>query len=374
MAQALRDAASRRWPNRVRAGCYPQVAMFNVQRLELARKRRRYTAKILAEKAHVAPVTLSRVVNGVQVPDDATIDKLVAALGYPREFFFRDDIDPIDASTASFRSLKAMTARERDAALAAGELAYELADWVRAKFNLPKADFLDLSHEHDPAAAARTLRQRGGIGEEPIGNMVKLLETKGVRIFSLAENTKNVDAYSCWRNDEPYIFLNTFKSTERSRFDAAHELGHLVLHKHGGAKQGRSAEHEAHLFAASFLMPRDDVLATIPFVTSLDQLVKTKSRWGVSVAALAYRAHKLRLLTDWQYRTFCIRINQKYGTDEPNGLPPERSSVWQMILTELWKEGVTKTHIATRLAIPADEMENLLFGLTGEVRHEEHPV
>lgn len=342
--------------------------MFNIRRLELARKRRRYTAKILAEKAQIAPVTLSRIVNGLQAPDDETVDKLIKALRYPRDFFFRDDIDPIDASTASFRSLKAITARERDAALAAGELAYEMADWVRAQFNLPTADLLDLGHEHDPAAAARTLRQRWAIGERPIGNMVKLLETKGVRVFSLAENTKNVDAFSCWRNSEPYVFLNTFKSTERSRFDAAHELGHLVLHKHGGAKQGRSVEHEAHLFAASFLMPRDDVLATIPFVTSLDQIVRTKARWGVSVAALAYRLHKLNSLTDWQYRTYCIQVNRKYGSDEPNGLPPERSIVWQMILTELWKEGVTKSHIAARLSIPSDEMENLLFGLTGDVK------
>jgi Zn-dependent peptidase ImmA (M78 family) len=341
--------------------------MFNVKRLELARKRRRYTAKILAERAGIAPVTLSRVVNNLQAPDDDTVDSLIAALEYPREFFFQDDIDPIDASTASFRSLKAITSRERDAALAAGELAYELADWVRVKFNLPKADLLNMGHEPDPAAAARTLRQHWSIGERPISNMVKLLEAKGVRVFSLAENTKNVDAFSCWRNDEPYIFLNTFKSTERSRFDAAHELGHLILHKHGGARPGRSVEHEAHLFAASFLMPSDDVVATIPFVRSLDQLVKAKSRWGVSVSALAYRAHKLTLLTDWQYRTYCIRINQRYGTNEPNGLPPERSSIWQMILTELWREGIAKAHIAAQLGIPADEMENLLFGLTGSI-------
>jgi Zn-dependent peptidase ImmA (M78 family) len=342
--------------------------MFNVRRLELARKRRRHTAKILAEKAHVAPVTLSRVVNGLQAPDDETVDKLISALKYPRDFFFRDDIDPIDASTASFRSLRAMTARERDAALAAGELAYEMVDWVRAKFDLPKADLLDLSYANDPAGAARALRQRWAIGERPIGNMVKLLESKGVRVFSLAENTKNVDAFSCWRNDEPYVFLNTFKTTEHSRFDAAHEIGHLVLHRHGGARQGRPVEHEAHLFAASFLMPQDDVKATIPFVTGLDQLVRAKARWGVSVAALAYRLHKLGLVTDWHYRTFCIRINQRYGTNEPNGLPAERSSVWQTVLTDLWKEGVTKAHIAAELAMPPDEMENLLFGLTGDVR------
>src|SRR3546814_6566541 len=52
------------------------------------------------------------------------------------------------------------------------------------------------------------------------------------------EDTKNVDAFSCWRNGQPFVFLNTFKSAERSRFDAAHELAHLVLHRHGGP-QGR---------------------------------------------------------------------------------------------------------------------------------------
>jgi len=61
-------------------------------------------------------------------------------------------------------------------------------------------------------------------------------------------------------------------------------------------------------------------------------------------------------------------FNRKYGVDEPNGLLPERSIVWQTILTELWKEGVTKSHIAARLSIPSDEMENLLFGLTGDVK------
>ena len=347
--------------------------MFNVNRLELARKRRRYTAKSLAELANVAPVTLSRVVNRQQVADEETVEKLIGALKFPRAFFFKDDIDQIDVSSASFRSLAAMTARERDAALAAGELAYEMTDWVKARFNLPATDLLDLGQERNPGAAARTMRQFWGIGEKPIGNMIRLLETKGVRVFSLAENTRNVDAFSCWRNDEPYVFLNTFKTTEHSRFDAAHELGHLVLHRHGGPRQGRSAELEAHAFASSFLMPQDDVFATIPFVTTLKQVVKAKKRWGVSVSALAHRLHKMRIISDWHYRTFCIQINRTFGDNEPDGLPPERSSVWQMVLTELWKEGVARHHIASELTIPDSEMENLLFGLMGDVGPPERP-
>lgn len=343
--------------------------MFNPQRLELARKRRRYTATILAARAKITPVTLSRIVNGKQVPDEQTVDRLAAALAYPRGFFFGSEIDPIDISAASFRSLKAMTARERDAAIAAGSLAYLLNDWVKAEFDLPPSQVPALGHEQDdPAAAARILRQHWSIGEKPIANMVKLLETKGIRVFSLAENTRNVDAFSCWRNEEPYIFLNTFKSAERSRFDAAHELGHLALHKHGGPKQGRSAEFEANTFASAFLMPHADVRATLPYVTALNDIVKAKKRWGVSAMALAYRLHKMSIATDWQYRTFCIQINRTFGNEEPDGLPPERSSVWQMVLTQLWREGISRNHIAAALHLPQDEMENLLFGLTGETQ------
>jgi Zn-dependent peptidase ImmA (M78 family)/plasmid maintenance system antidote protein VapI len=336
--------------------------MFNPQRLELARKRRRLTAKKLAEKARIAPVTLSRIVNRQQTPDESTVAALVGALDYPMEFFFQDDFDSIDVGAASFRSLTSMSARERDAALAAGSLAFELIDWVSERFALPQADILDLGHEQDPASAARMLRQYWSIGEKPIGNMIKLLESKGVHVFSLAENTKNVDAFSCWRNDHPFVFLNTFKSTERSRFDAAHELAHLVLHRHGGPN-GREAETEANQFGSAFLMPHADLVSTIPYVSSIDQILSAKKRWGVAAVALAYRLNKLGLMTEWQY----IQVNRRYRSSEPDGLPPERSSVWQMVLQELWKEGVSRGAIAAKLKIPEEELGSLLFGLTSDM-------
>lgn len=340
--------------------------MFNPQRLELGRKRRRLSAIMLAEKAGITAVNYSRIVNGRQTPDDSTVEGFAKALAFPSAFFFGHDTDPIDAAAASFRSLKAMTAKERDAAISAGSLAYMVTDWVRKDYNLPSADILDLGQERDPSAAARALRTYWSIGEKPIGNMVKLLESKGVRVFSLAENTRNVDAFSCWRNDEPYVFLNTLKSTERSRFDAAHELGHLVLHRHGGARQGKSAEVEANAFASAFLMPEADFVAVLPYVTRLDDIVKAKRRWGTSAMAVAFRLHKLSRISDWQYRMFCIHINRTYGREEPNGLDPERSSIWKMILTDLWKRGMTRSHIASALHLPFDELENLLCGLIGD--------
>jgi len=342
--------------------------MFNPQRLSLARKRRRLSSKGFAELIGMSPVTVTRLEKASNEPESETVDLIAKKLGFPREFFFGDDIDDLAKDAASFRSLTSMTARERDAALASGSLAYLLSDYISAEFNLPEPKLIDLSHERDPATAAQTLRQVWALGEQPISNMIKLLESKGVRVFSLAENTKNVDAFSCWRNDIPYVFLNTFKSAERSRLDASHELGHLVLHKHGGPRQGRDAEAEANNFASSFLMPKADVRSRIPFVRTLNDLVTAQKRWGVSTGALAYRLHKLGILTDWQYRMFCIQINQRgYRTQEPNGLPREESVVWKMVFTALWNDKISKNQIASELHLPADELENLIFGLTGDV-------
>lgn len=337
--------------------------MFNSERLELARKRRRYTAKSLAERAGISPVTLSRIVNRKQEPDKETVSALVRALGYPTEFFYKDEPPKILTGAASFRSLSTMTARERDAALAAGELAFEFMDWVKERFRLPEPDLLDLGakHEQEPAATARMVRQHWAIGEKPIGSIIKLFETKGIRVFSLSEDTNNVDAFSCWRGGEPFVFLNTQKTTEHSRFDAAHELGHLILHKHGGPK-GREAETEANQFASAFLMPHADVSGRIPFVSSVNQIVREKKRWGVSAVALAYRLNKLGRMTEWQY----IQINRQYRTKEPEPMPPESSAVWQMVLSELWRERVSRAHIASDLSLPLEEVTNLLFGLVAE--------
>lgn len=342
--------------------------MFNPTRLTLARQRSRLTGEGLAKLVGVTPVTISRLEQGVNDPLPGTLEVISEALGFPKEFFYGKDIDTLSAEAASFRSLTSMTARERDAALSAGSIAYLLSDWVMERFNLPKADIVDFSFERDPEKAALSLRQHWALGEQPVSNMVKLLESKGVRVFSLSENTRTVDAFSCWRNDTPYVFLNTFKSAEHSRFDAAHELAHLTLHRHGGPQQ-RAAEQEANAFASAFLMPEADIRSRLPCVTSLSQLIQAKKRWGVSVAALVYRLHKLGLITEHRYRSFYVQMSKLgYRTREPEALPREESVVWKKVFTELWSEKITKNHIAHEICVPFDEIQNLVFGLSG------HPV
>lgn len=341
--------------------------MFNSRRLSIARKRRQFTKKSLAEKAGISQLTLTRIETGqTQDPAQETVIALAKALSYPVRFFYLDDCEELPPEAVSFRSLSSLTARQRDAALSAGAIAHLLDDWVTERFNLPQSDLLDLRDE-DPESAAIALRRHWGIGSKPIPDLLKLIEAKGVRVFALAESNKNVDAFSCWRNGTPYVFLNTFKSAERSRFDTAHEIGHLVMHLHGGAS-GREVEREADQFASAFLIPRDDFEAHVPMVHSLEQLIAHKARWGVSVAALARTAFDSNVLSDWHYRELCKQISYRgYRTKEPFPMKREESVLWKKVFEELWKDRLTKDHVASQLGVPSDEISSLIGGLLGTV-------
>ncbi len=338
--------------------------MFNPARLTLARRRRKFTKKALALALKVDQKTIIRYEIGDVEPPEESLAALSEALQFPISFFFGADVDEPVADAVSFRSLSTIPARDRDAALAAGAFAFLLDDWVEERFNLPPADLLEFREYSDPEAAARMLREKWGLGERPIRNMVHLLEAKGVRVFSLVENVRSLDAFSMWRRDIPYICLNTTKSAERGRFDAAHELGHLVLHKHGGPQGGRLAEDEANKFASAFLMPEAEVKAKLPRVDTLHQIMEGKKYWKVSLAALNYRLHKLCITSDWHYKHFCIQIAEKYRTEEPYSIAREISVVWAKVFGSLRSEGINKHKIANDLALPVFEVENLVFGLT----------
>lgn len=336
--------------------------MFNRSRLTLARKRRGLTKVQLAEVAGIATRTLTAYEAGEREPSDEVVEALAAALGFPTAFFHADEVEIPSPVTATFRAYSTMTAGQRDQALGAGGLTIELSKWIEDRFRLPHVDLLDLS-QHDPETAAAAVRAAWGLGQKPIRNMVYLLESKGVRVFSLSLDCLAVDAFSLWREGVPYVFLNTQKSAERSRMDAAHELGHLVLHRDTplGVKE---MEDEARRFGAAFLIPKEDVMAQVTGLVTVRNLVTWKHKWNVSVTALAHRIHALGLINDWQYRLLCMHMGQRgYRKEEPEPSARETSQVLAKVFDALRREGMTKRSIATELHIREEDLESAIFGL-----------
>jgi Zn-dependent peptidase ImmA (M78 family)/DNA-binding XRE family transcriptional regulator len=345
--------------------------MFNPTRLTFARKRRGFTMTRLAKAINVQVRSVSGFENKEFNPSEDTIQRIATALRFPLSFFYEEeDIQTIDIGAASFRSLSKMTAAQRDMALYSGALTVMLNRAIEKRFKLPAPTLPDL-RDCDPEAAAASLRRHWGIGEMPIKNLIHLLEANGVRVFSLAIDAAEVDAFSMWREQKPFVFLNTMKNGERSRFDAAHELGHLVIHRHGSPNGGQEIEMAANDFASAFLMPRSSVLSYAQKFYSIDVLLKLKKLWGVSISALTYRLHKLELLSEWQCRELFIQISQRgYRQKEPDSVPRETSQVLAKVFSALRSEGVGKSDIANELHLSTEDLDQMVFGLVlAAVKH-----
>lgn len=337
---------------------------FNGERLRLAAKLRGLTVISLAEHLGVSRRSISAYFKGDMTPSDQIVETIAAKLDLPPDFFFGENLEVPDPQAVSFRSLSRMRAVDRDIALSYGAIAITFSNWIDRRFKLPRPDLPDLSMEDDPELAAMYVRQHWGWGYQPIPNMIHLLEKHGVKVFSMTVDSDDVDAFSMWYDTTPYVFLNIHKSGERSRFDAAHELGHLLLHRHN-FREYRDAEREAHAFASAFLMPKGSVISSVKPHSSLDILVKKKKRWGVSVSALAHRCHQLKLLSDWEYRTMNIQISKLgYRAEEPEGIERESSQILGKVISSIRSEGGSRETIARDLTISVRDLNSLMQGLT----------
>jgi Zn-dependent peptidase ImmA (M78 family)/DNA-binding XRE family transcriptional regulator len=332
-------------------------------RLALARKRRGMTLVRLADVTGVSTRSLTAYESGKQQPTPQTTRALARALAVPAAFLQAAEIEEIPPGAASFRALSKMTAAQRDTACSAGRIAFLISDWIEERFILPAADVPSLA-KLDPETAAEVVRARWGLGRAPVSNMIHLLESRGVRVFSLAEECAAVDAFSLYWHGTPFAFLNTMKSGERGRFDGAHELGHLVLHSDERVPRGPDAEQEANRFAAAFLMPAHSVIAARLAGATVDQILAAKSTWHVSAMALTHRLHELGLLTEWGYRTACVSLSRLgYRRAEPGGIPRETSQLLSKVFRALRDDGVPPRRIARDLAMSVTELNSHVFGL-----------
>lgn len=344
------------------------MSEINPSQITFARVRRRFTKAQLAKELGVTSRSIQNYEAGASTPDSETLAAIAKLLNFPLQFFFIEEKMPvIGEHAASFRSLSKMTEGMKSCALSAGAIAFKVNEWIEQRFDLPQANLPDLS-DLSPEEAAATLRRMWGLGNAPIPNMVHLLESKGIRVFSLAEEAREVDAFCTWYDSKPFIFLNTLKSAERSRFDAAHELGHLVRDVYSmqhGEIHGPDMEREANEFASAFLMPKESVIANRPPAFTLKYLIKLKRYWGVSLVALAYRYNFLAQVTEWTYRNLCIEIAKNgYRTNEPEKMERETSQLFVKVFEFLQSRKMGRSEIARSLLISVDEINALTFNLT----------
>jgi len=333
----------------------------NGKRLAVARKRKGFSRPQLAAEMAVTPRTILGWETGARIPEEKK-SQLISVLGFSEDFLKLSDPAEVSTDAVSFRSLSRKRASQRDAALAMCDLAVDLSAWIDPRFGRNDVSVPDLA-DNDAEFAADLLRRDWGLGSAPINNLMHLLEAKGVRLFALPENCREIDACSFWLDGIPYVLVDTTRSSERIRFNLAHELGHLVLHQHG-APVGQVAEKEANAFASAFLITVSSIHRNLPRHMTIESVVRLKKRWGVSAMALAYRLNKIGRLRDWHYKTMIIEMRRrKYHEVEPEPVAHEQSYVLDVVLKTLLSKGISLRSVSEETGLPFSEVVGLMQGL-----------
>lgn len=336
---------------------------FNGDRLVLARKRRGVAKVDLARTVDVGVRTLSNYESGHTSPSPEMVAKLASALQVRHRFFAAASVELPTADAASFRALARMTKQTQDVALAAAAMGVQLHQWLTEEFELPRPD-VPVIPSNQPELVADALRASWQIGEGPAPNMVHLLESRGVRVLALPREAVDADGLSFWHNGLPFVLLNTSKSGERSRFDAAHELGHLAMHQHE-SPVGREAEHQANAFASSFLLPESAIRQRVGSrPISLPLIFAIKHEFAVSAMAVVYRLQRLGLTTEWTARSLFQQLSAKgYRSSEPDGIPREGSQLLVKAMKSLVDSGIGYSEVADRLGYVEADLFSMLDGL-----------
>lgn len=344
-------------------------------RLEQALAARGLTKGQLASLVGVAASTVTKWCKGDQAPEASTFERLASVLNVQPEWLTRAVLMPV--SSPLYRSnasaLKAARAKLEARTEWTQEIAFLLSDYVDfPSINLPKRDFIDPEQisKADIESAAEECRTLWQLGKGPIQNLALAAESAGVIVVREETEVSAIEGLSSWSEvlNRPIVFLSADKANGfRSRFDLAHEIGHLILHKHIPRADERDRynqmEKQAHHFAGALLLPAETFAREVRVPTNLDNLLILKQRWGASVAAMMMRLHSLGLLRDDEKLALFKRRSARWGSKAEPGddkWEPEAPRLLRRTIELLSGEGILPSDgIPRHLGFSAQDIEKL---------------
>ncbi|WP_456701410.1 MULTISPECIES: ImmA/IrrE family metallo-endopeptidase [unclassified Bradyrhizobium] len=347
-------------------------------KLRDARKVARMSQGDLGDRIGVSRQAVSAYERGDKSPEPSTFQKMSDVLGQPVNFFTSPDGPPFGSAGARFyRKFGPETLRRNEAAAVLGDWFVQTAKYFDGFVNYPPPSLPECAPANSSGRyefeeideIALNLRKLWGLGPGPISNVLALLEAKGIVICRYEMQGENVEAFSFWNGARPFIFMASEKEAGvRRRYDLAHELGHLVLHR--WVEQSdledkatlKAIEAEADKFAGAFLLPSNSFPNEV-YTTRLDAFVPLKERWKVSIQAMVYRCRDLEVIDADQalnlYKQISFRRwRKKEPLDDPRKIPVEQPRLLKRAVELVLESG--KKHpedILNELALSAGWIE-----------------
>lgn len=362
------------------------VTGFVAGRLRQAREARGLSLIALADLVGVTAAAISQYEKGQHTPRPETFDLLKRQLNLPHSYFLKPTVTaPVEQHRLFYRSMSSATKQARVRAGRRLEWFKEIVAYFEQFFDFPEPNVPSLGLPEDfksitkssIESAAEQVREHWRLGSGPIADMIRTMEANGIYVARSAIGAETLDAFSEYDGTRPYIFLGSDKNVlVRSRFDCAHELGHLILHRSVKKKElNRAAdfriiENQAHHFAGAFLFPARSFQRDI-WGLSLDSFRSLKPTWKTSIASMIARATQLEMLDEESAKRLWVNLGRRgWRQREPlDDLPCEKPKMLAKATDTLITHRIkTKEQILDDLALaPSDILD--LFGSEPESFH-----
>lgn len=338
---------------------------FEAARLTQARVRVGVSKTDLALKVGVSAAAIGQYEAGINSPRDDVLNRLATTLEVDPEFFaVGRPLARFDAMNAHFRSLRSTRVIDRQKALAAAALLWELTFALERYIKLPEVDLPAMENGMTPSGAAALLRKHWELPDGPVKHLVATAESRGivVAVRPLGE-IDAVDAFSANVVERPVI-VTTPRRTEnvfRHRFSIAHELGHLLMHTDLDT-QSPAVEKEADEFAAAFLTPASAMDAALPERLNLAALDRLGRTWGVSSTSLVRRMVERGRTTDSSARRAYQRLAvlEDPASDSTSAYPGEVPTLLIKAAALAAEHGGDVPALAKALRVNARRVRDLL--------------
>lgn len=351
----------------------PGTPGFQGNRLTEARQIRGLTGTFLAEIVDLTSQSISKYETGRSTPSPEVLARLSDVLAVPESFF----LAPVGSQPEGrifYRSMSSATKSARLRAERRFGWLHAITDYVAQYVELPEVNLpsFDVRWERlsgdDIDEIAAAARAHWGMPRGPVANVISVLENHGVVVARDELGAHTLDSLSVM-GSRPSVLIGTDKgSAARWRFDACHELGHLLLHQAVTEKmlatsvQHKQLEQQAHRFAAAFLLPSDEFSEDV-FAVNLDALRSMKMKWRVSVGMMIRRLLDTELIDEQQYRQLMMNYGRRgWRRNEPldDSMPHEEPMLLRKALDLIVSGGIrTPEEVAGELHLPARDIETL---------------
>lgn len=329
------------------------------QRLKSARKMAGLSMDELVKKIDnaVSKNSISKYEKAEMIPDSRILIKLANALSVKVDYFFRNVEVQLNAVEYRKKKTKLLIKAQES-------IEENVKDFVERITELElllgiKKNFLNPLTENsiknldDLEKVAIELRDVWELGNDPISNVVDLLEDKGIKLIELDQD-ESFDGLSARVNGTYVIAYNKNFDSVRKRFTVLHELAHLILDFDVDVEESHK-EKLCHNFASAFLMHKETFLKEFGQKRTkftLEELIQLKSYFGASIQAIVYRAFNLGLLSESHKNQFFKAWGKLgYRKDEPGEyLSNEVPHRFEQLLRRAVAEDIISVNKASVLA------------------------